>query len=248
MGRLLEARSARLAPLQAALVVLLVIAGLNAADLYENRGIERYKVMPREIRDFAAWVRANVPAGARLLFAGPTVHGYGGGHVAFLPVLTGREMMACDYYHFSMKKVEYEYPPRGYRSYENMLRFLRAYNVSHIVTFRKYWQRRLEGHPERFIPVYQFGRTARPKKVYRVEQAPTIFLKGSGRVSARLNELEVIPDDPWSDMVIKYNWAHGLKAQPPAVAEPYRVDQRITLIRVRPNGSRRVIIRFHPFS
>ncbi|HIE11289.1 MAG TPA: hypothetical protein EYP62_06705, partial [Kiritimatiellae bacterium] len=223
VGGLLEARSARLAPLQAALIVLLVIAGMNAADLYENRGIERYNVMSREVRDFVAWVRANVPSGARLLFAGPTVHGYGGGHVALLPALTGREMMACDYYHFSMKKVEYEYPPRGYRSYRKMLRFLRSYNVSHIVTFRKYWQRRLEGHPDRFTPVHQFGRPARPKKVYRVEHTPSIFLKGSGRVSARLNELEVIPDDPSGEVVIKYNWAHGLKAQPPAVAEPFRV-------------------------
>jgi len=208
-GRILEQRSLRLGVVQALLLVLLAAAGLNAADLYENRGIEHYKVMPEEVRRFAAWIRRNVPEGARVLFAGPAVHGYGGGHVAWLPVMSGREMMACDYYHFSPKSVEYEYPPRGYRSFTNMVRFLRAYNVSHITTFRKYWQRRLESHPDTFELVYQFGRMRRPKKVYRVKQDLSPFLRGAGRVCAALNELVVFPEDPQGDLVIKYNWVEG---------------------------------------
>ena len=50
------------------------------------------------------------------LFAGETVHGYGGGHVAVLAYLTGRQMMACDYYAFSPDLVEYNYPPREWRA------------------------------------------------------------------------------------------------------------------------------------
>ena len=236
----------RLGVVQALLLVLLAAAGLNAADLYENRGIEHYKVMPEEVRRFAAWIRRNVPEGARVLFAGPAVHGYGGGHVAWLPVMSGREMMACDYYHFSPKSVEYEYPPRGYRSFTNMVRFLRAYNVSHITTFRKYWQRRLESHPDTFELVYQFGRMRRPKKVYRVKQDLSPFLQGAGRVRAALNELVVFPEDPQGDLVIKYNWVEGLHCDPPARISPYAVDERIRLIRVCPNGLREVRIWFDP--
>lgn len=244
VGRLLEEESPRLAGVKAFLFALLVAGGLNAADLYENRGIERYCVMSDEVRNFAAWIRGNVPEGSRLLFAGPTVHGYGGGHVAYLPVMAGREMMACDFYHFSPKRVEYEYPPRGYRSYDQMRKFLELYNVSHISSFHGYWQRRLEDHPETFMLVHQFGRQARPKKVYRVSQPLSQCLLGAARVVPDLNRLTVYPEDPNAELVIKYNWADGLRCAAPAEIQPFPVDDNITLIRIWPNGARRVEIWF----
>ena len=60
-------------------------------------------------------IQENVPRQGRVLFAGPAVHAYGAGHVAPLPLFTDREMMACDFYHFSPKQVEYVYPPSAYR-------------------------------------------------------------------------------------------------------------------------------------
>ena len=84
------------------------------------------RTLPPEMTEFVEWIRADVPEDGRLGFAGRAVHFYGGGNIAYLPVLAGREMMADDYYGFPRGTIEYNYPPRTYRQGSRRLSVLLA--------------------------------------------------------------------------------------------------------------------------
>jgi hypothetical protein len=90
----------RLALAAVALGVLLL--GIpNLRRYFEGRTLLPFTPRKAEVGALADWVRQNTRPGERVLFAGDCGHAYGGGHVAILPALTGREMLAADYFHFS---------------------------------------------------------------------------------------------------------------------------------------------------
>ena len=115
-SRLLASRGARLCLLRGALVSMLILGGWNVTQVYAKKGSSPYNVLSPEMHDLVGWIKRHTPDDGRILFAGRTVHKFGRAHVAALPLLTKREMMACDYYAFSPKAVEYEYPPRVFRT------------------------------------------------------------------------------------------------------------------------------------
>ena len=158
-----------------------------------------------------------------------------------------REMMACDYYHFSPKKVEYNYPPSPYRSHAKKLRkFFKAYNVTHVVTYHGMWKRYMRKRPKRFQHVATIGET-RPKYIYSVIGKSSMFMEGEGTVEADINRIRVrLPYDQ-KRVVIKYNYAKDLKVNAPAVLKSYKVDKRIKLIAIEPNGERDLVISFNRF-
>ena len=200
---------------------------------------------------FAEWIRAEVPAEGRLGFAGRAVHSYGGGIIAYLPVLAGREMMADDYYGFPRGTIEYNYPPLAYRrSIDNYVFFSRAYGITHWVAARADESDYLSAHPDRFERVKSLEVGGRPIEVYRVKDPGpgSRFWEGGGRVAARANHLEVFPADPAAErVVIRYNWRAGLVCRTPgATIEPWAVDGNIRFITVHPHGQARVEIGYRP--
>jgi hypothetical protein len=215
-ARLLRAADRRLAPARAALVALLVLGAWNVVSLYRNQGAAYYRVMPPAIRDFADRLRQEVPPDGRVMFAGATVHHFGHGHVAYLPVLAEREMMAVDYYHFPTTYVFYEYPPPAFlHSREAVLEFIRLYNVTHVVTFHDRWKsffRDLDGQAREldgFEPVHA--------SVFALQRESSRFLQGRGQVAAGFSALEVRLDDPAAEAVLCYNWHDHLSAPAPVV-------------------------------
>jgi len=244
IGEFLEDTCLRLSPIRAGLITLLLLGGLNTTRMYGNRQPEKFRSMPRETLQSAQWLRDNTPGDGRIMFAGRTVHGFGGGHVAFLPTLTGREMMACDYYHFAPTRVEYNYPPKRYRrDPQKMEEFFHAYNVTHIVTYHGSWLRYLRKRSDLFEEVYVWGNN-RKKYVFRVNRDSDLFLEGSGTVTARINNLHVVVNDPSEPVVLKYNWSDGLRAPAPVEIESFHVDDDIDLIRIHPNGQREFDVSF----
>lgn len=243
-GRLLEDTGVLRAPARALLVAVLVLGGWNSARFYGNGGPGKYNAIPDRIRAFAGWLREHTPEQGRILFAGATVHAYGKGHVAFLPVLSGRQMMACDYYHFSPHRVEYEYPPAAFRhSAEDVMSFIDVYNVTHVVTYHPLWIRFMKNRPEHFREVYSFG-GARQKLVFEVHR-PASFLQGArGEVTAGFNELHVRLHEPADRLVLKYNWVDGLVTDPPNDLEPWEGPHGVRLIEVRPWGKMDFRIRY----
>lgn len=189
------------------------------------------------------WIRTDIPEDARVLFAGYTMHGYGGGHVAHLPAMTGREMMACDYYHFSPKEVEYDYPPAAWRnSPEQIFAFLHLYNVKAVSTLHASWGEHFRAHPEWYEEVMPLGENR--LMFFRVKSDSSLFKLNKGQVQAHFNRLNVTLENEHEDAVIAYNWAKGLKAPPPAELFPHDAGNGVTLIGIRPQGLRSIPIRY----
>lgn len=244
VGRLVSSARVWQAPVRACLLALLVMGCLSTAKIYSGKERIQFNVMSREVFDMVDWIKSNVPREGRVLFAGPAVHAYGGGHVAPLPLFTDREMMACDYYHFSPKRVEYEYPPAAYRqSPDSVWGFMERFNVTHIFTHHKRWMAFLQAQPERYEKVWEFGKRTR-KMVFRVKRQPSFFESGAGQVESELNRLRVQVDDPSGEVVLRYNWVEGLEVDPPVTIQPVEMGDGTTFIGAAPHGESAFTIRY----
>ena len=241
IGRLLRANDLRLAAVRAGLTALLMLSGYNVAKICANRGLARYVVLDDERMALPNWIREHTPENGRVLFAGKCVHGYGGGNVAYLPVLTGREMMAVDYYGFPPEQVLYEYPPREFRKTpEQVWTFFEAYNVSHIVTYHGKWKKYFDDQPDRYTERVELG----PVSIYERRAPVGMIHGGGGRVTAGFDRLDVELDDPSTEVMLAYNWLDGLEVDPPVEIRPREFVNGIALIGVQPNGRQSFAIRF----
>ncbi len=242
-GRVLRSAGWRSAPARAVLFALLVLGGYNVSQLYANRGIATAQTIDPMVNELIEWVRGEVPENGRLLFAGRAVHYYGGGNIAYLPVMAGREMMADDYYGFPPRTIEYNYPPPRYRRDGNsFLGFAAAYNVTHVITRHDDYREFFALYPEIFEPARTFSCQGRELTAYRLLRDHPL-LPAAGRVRAEINRLVIEFDGEPQDVILPYNWRDGLVCRTPGAAiEPYRYDKYIRLIAVRPGGERRVTI------
>jgi hypothetical protein len=240
-GRVLAQESrASLLP-RAALLSLLVMGGQAVSRIYANQTTAPFITLNDQVRTLVAQVKNRTPADGRVLFAGSMVHAVGRGHVAYLPVLTGAEMMACDYYHFPPKMVEYNYPPRAFRTNDAVTaRFMDLYDVTHVVTFRRDWLKYFAARPDTYEKVGQVD----DLELFRVLRPPNRFLQGQGKVRATMNRIEVELADGHAEAVIKYNWIKGLRAEPPAEIYPFEALPGLTLTGIRPHGARHVVITY----
>ncbi len=250
LRRALDTPAPRLAAVRAAILALLVCSLANVARYYAGRTPAAYTGIRPCIRELASWVRANVPDDGRLLFAGPVVHAYGRGHIAYLPLLAGREMMAADYYGFPAGMVEPGYPPEPFRGRPGgMERFMRLHGVTHVITFRENYLAHFRAHPADYEEVAVF-REPREKRnniyvVFKVRESGGRFREGAGEVHAGFNRLAVSLDNPHAPRaVIAYNWDDRLSAAPPARIEPVEVEPGVSFIGIRPNGARKIDIRY----
>ena len=253
VGQAFDSVSPRLCAVRSGLFALLLLGGMTVAALYGGEGYAPYKSMPPVINSFAEAVRREVPSDGRLLFYGSTVHSFGGGHVAYLPILTGREMMACDYYHFPPKMVEYDYPPRPWRkTSKGIADFMRLYGATHLATTNR---RRADFIRQSglFTEIF-FMPDGKPDTSYGI----TLFaLKGAtgGRIHSGDATLGAeVPDVSFNHLrvyrgvdretILRYNWNPYLTAGDDAVLEPVEVAPGVNFIRVRFTGNDAAVIRY----
>ena len=242
-SRLLRDRHPATAVPRALVLVLLAATLWNSARLYGNEGRAKYTTFDQCGETIVNWIKGLEPRDGRVLFAGSTVHGICCGHVAYLPILTGREMMACDYFHFPPYSVDYEYPPYAYlKDADTIFRFFDMNNVTHVITFRDPWKNFFATQPERIEKVQEMDDVV----LYRVVRKPNWFELGRGSVCAQPNRIDVDLDDAEAEAVLRYNWDDGLGSLPPAEVFPVTVDEHTRFIGIRPHGEKHVSIVFSP--
>ena len=237
-GRFLEGRRGwKREAACAALLALLTLSGY-ATSRYYRQGAGEFSTMSNVMQSVTEWIETHTDKHARILFAGSTTHGYGGGHVAFLPVLCDREMMACDYFHFSPKLVEYDYPPRQWRKRgeEAIWRFFELSNVGYILTIHSHWKQHLRRFPTHYEEITTFRQNRNHITIFRVKRPSSFFLKGRGKISTGPNAIFVKTSDTDEEMVIRYNWHDGLRAEPGVELFPVEVDEGVQFIGIRPRG------------
>jgi hypothetical protein len=230
-GNILETRGPNWAAARAAILVLLLAGGLAGTTHYRHFTGATGAIISPVMKELISWVEENTDGESRILFAGKTVHGYGAGHVALLPALTGREMMASDYYAFSPKLVEYEYPPREWRSqgHKGVREFFELFNVGYVITYHDNWKKYFRQRPRRYEEMASFMQRTLEITIFRVVRQRSWFLKGSGEVKAEINRLRVRPDTS-GEMVLKYLWADGLTAGPGVDLYPVETKNGVRLI------------------
>jgi hypothetical protein len=226
--------------MRASVLVLLAAGVWSTARIYGNEAKFRVNTID-SASTLIDWIKTAEPQSGRVMFAGSTVHGMGGGHVAYLPVLTGREMCAVDYYHFPPEMVPYEYPPAPFYENETVIKqFMEWHDVAHVLTHREPWKIFLAQHPETYELLHDEGGIV----MYRVKREVSRWMEGSGGITAIPNQLDVTVNDPSSTAVIKYNWVPGLVVNSPAEIFPHVMAPTISFIGIRPNGVTNIQIRY----
>jgi hypothetical protein len=225
-------------------LALLLVAGYEGAKAWGGKGLAPFHTMPDHTRELVQWLSDHVPEDGRVLFAGHCVHAYGGAKVAALPLFTGREMMAADFYGFSPKLVEHQYPPRAFR-YDGpdvLFAFMELYNVTHIVTWHDDWKAVFHRTTHYYHPVHVIGRVA----IFETRRESSLFLQGAGRVEATFNRIDLTLDSPQDTVIIKYNWTPGWQADGDAAIFPHAAGRGVTLIGVHPGANLHVSLRCRP--
>ncbi len=220
--------------------VLLTV--LNVGGILQNRGKELIVTAPGDLRAIVAWIKKNVPEDGRVFFAGYTVHGYGGGHVAYLQAATGRNMIAGDFYHFNIRQWDWNPMPVQFRGSRKKVReYFRLMGVTHILTYDRGWQESLRKKKD-YRLLETFGR----REAWATGIEPGLLLKGKGRVEPAVNRLRVKLDGPEDEVILKFLWLPGLTADPPVAVRPVEAAPGLTFIAARPGGRREFTIRYDP--
>ena len=219
---------------------------------------EYFTTMYPYLDDLKAELVEHVPEDARVLFLDGSDIVYGRGHIAYLPIYCGREMMASDYYHFPPALVDPRYPDPVWRKSGNALRnFCGIYNITHIIMFPRTKDPAQDGnlqflttYPNHFKKVFDFGTDARKFLGWEVLPDPTqpastgLFAQGTGTVKSDIGRITVTLDDPNAPAVIRYNWEPGLQSSGKAVLTPHTMWNDATFIGIEPNGESTIEIRY----
>ena len=219
---------------------------------YGNQGFAPQRTLgDSQMGELVEWLRENVPEEGRVGFAGKAVHAYGGGNIAYLPVLTGREMMADDYYGFPRGTIEYDYPPRALREkgWAGWEEWSELYGITHWVAHKGKMQEQLRGsglfESAKVFPVNDYH-----VEVFRTKgvESPRRLIGAEGTVRAEENRIRVeFSGEVPEECRIRYNWRKGLVCRTEgAEIFPAEMSDQVRFIGIRPGGNRRMEIGYRP--
>jgi hypothetical protein len=220
----------------AALGVVLGISFLSieaAIRHFQNRSPYRYELLSPALERTLATIRNECPAEQRVLVPGFSLHWFGGGHIAALPLLAERSFIGNDYYH---RRNYNDVVPHAYRRGEKLGEYLELYDVGCILNWNAKWRMELAAAPGLRL-LHEEG----PLAVFATSVAPSRFLSGSGRVIEETTGIVVESDD--AEVVLKYRFVPGLETDAPARIEPFAAPDGSSFIRVRMGGAKRAEIR-----
>ena len=199
----------------------------------QNRSPYRYEVLSPPLERTLATIREECPKDQRVLVPGFSLHWFGGGHIAALPLLAERSFLGNDYYH---RRNYNDVVPPAYRRAERLGEYLELYDVGCILNWSPKWRTELAAVPGLRILHEEDG-----VGVFAIDGAGSRFLLGSGTVREELDQ--VVVETEADDVVIKYRFTPGLRTIPAVDLQPYPVYGDTSFIRIRPNGARRIVIR-----
>ena len=183
----------------------LVFLPLRLAEALDGRTDDRFRFADESVGQLIEAIKEHAGTG-RVFFSGfilhelnATSHGaQDGGHIAPLPMFTGHEFYASDFYHAKWSSVD---PiPRSYlkRGGEGIEEFLNLINATLVITHLREWRDYFRGAPG-YREVAQVGR-------FRLFQRETgkasYFLSGEGKIERIKRGLRVWMKTP--EVVIKY--------------------------------------------
>lgn len=246
IARIFQTGPGRQPFLKAGMVMLLLLGGRTVLKTYANEGPAPAQTLDPVIPEIVEWIQSEVPANGRLMFCGAALHSFGGGKIAYLPILAEREMMADDYFGFPVHTIEYNYPPKFYRKQPDRFdSFIHAYNITHVITSHDSFRAYFASRPERFQFATQFTFRGAELSAYRViRDFPLLGRKV--KVDAELNRIDITFPENIREVLLSYNWREGLVCETRgAEISPFDYDENIRLIKVISGNAGKVRIRYH---
>ena len=209
------------------LLIALIVIPLHLAvafQTYSNSGKIPLRFAPAWTEDFNTAVKS-LPAG-RLFFSGFILHDFGasstqqqdGGHIAPLPLFSGREMFASHYYHSLWATTD---PiPQNYldREPEGIEEFLDLINAAGTVAFRPEWIKYFRSNAN-YSEIWQADKFHLFK---RESQTPSYLLKGAANIVTDGNSIRLTVHSP-GELIIKYRYHSKLKISRPDLYELFPV-------------------------
>jgi hypothetical protein len=248
IGKILNLPQKWIIPVKSLIIATLIVSIINISQLYKGKGKEKYHTIPKDVYEMVNWIEKNTSKDGRILFAGRTVHAYGWAHVAILPYMTEREMMAKDFYHFDLHEIgDYDLRPVVYRGNISLTeKYFDLYNVSHIISFDPKWIKLFRNYPYLYKEEISFKDKFGTGKVIfsRINWKPNWFIEGRGRIYARVNRIQVHLGKETPIVVLKYNWVKDLYTLPKLSISPYILPGGIKFISVETKGITDFEIRF----
>jgi hypothetical protein len=209
--------------------------------------VGHYGAVPPEVRPLGeksqwllGWLGANTTAEGRVLFETSMGRIHDRAHMAGYYALTSNREFIGGPYPFMFQASYWDGTPFNKpiesTSRTEFARDLRVYNIGWIVVHTAASKRYLASQPGVVESATHDDLT-----IFRVEQPLDFFLAGSGRVEARRINRLVLSDLKGEEVVVKYHFVKGLKADPPVTIEPFQVAGAARpFVRLRPGGVARV--------
>lgn len=239
MGRIFSFSRRRDAAARGVVLASVLLTVYSAGYIWSNKGFERYSLPGEAERKLVDLLKEEVSPTARVFWAGRTMHGFGGGHVAPLPYLTGRMMMASDFYHFHIGEIggSYDLMPqevfKGAGREERTELWFDSWNVSHVVSVEGRWIRYLETRPELYELIMERKDGDSWLMVYRRRNfTDSLFEVGSGSVEVLPGRIRIRLEGRQEQAVLRFAWLEGLAAEPPVALSPHSLPGGIELIQV----------------
>lgn len=119
--------------------------------------------------------------------------------------------------------------PQGIATHEELARYLQDWGVRWVIVstppeHAPWWDK---------IPILERVVYFDPFRIYRVRISTSLFARGSGRVHAQTNRIDVTGTDPREDLVLRYHWLGTLRCQPDCRVERQReAPTRVGFIRI----------------
>lgn len=197
---------------------LVFLSPWTASAAYLNTTDVRYAFASDEVWRLSKAIETHGGAG-RTFITGFVLHELGessfnaqdGGHVAALPLFTGKHMYASDYYHTRWSTVDPIPQVFRKRGAEGIEEFLDLVNATSVITFLKEWSEYCDRYPQSYQKIVEIGRF----KLYRRSTSREGYmLQGSGEVISSEEGLLVIPQT--EQLILKYRYMPRLVSRPSA--------------------------------
>jgi hypothetical protein len=212
------------------MIPFFLLQGMGALFFYNQQISSRVQeAVTPDTLTLAQYLNSQTTKEGRIFLTGRTVHEYGG-HAAFLQMLTDRPIVAIHYYDMAdtqsigLPALLGDGPPPAEQFYQ----LLNLYNITTLVDVvnseRQKWNDYLNS-----LPFLMKKMEVGPYRVFAAGIKPSYFLKGSGKVSFSLNQIEVWPGNE-ERLVLKFNYHERLSGPRGLAIKPYSVGEGIQFI------------------
>lgn len=239
----LEDKNHRYSISKAILVSLLFLGFFSVSSVIQKKSWVSYHTRSPLFNELGNMISEHAGQG-RTLFSGFVLHDFEGSHIAPLPLLSKKPIMASSPVHnlwWYTDIIPEFYRKKGPAGIEE---YLDIYNVSMTIAHERVWKAYFRESSFKYKEVGTVGRFV---VFQRLSSPDTYFYKGSGSLIEQ-NAKHIVVNDLSIDAVLRFNYFPFLEVDNCKSIEPYKVSESITFISLHScETNRKITIKSAPW-